>query len=80
MIQASVPKIHTGGEGDRSGGGGGGAGVDCVEFVGAITLVEHHPGTSVLDRETKLVKLNGNRIFTSKRTNGNKIFNKIRGN
>ena len=76
MSQASVPKIHTDGEGDRRGGGGGGW-VDWVELVGAITSVEHHPGTGVLDRKTTHVKFNGNRVITSKRTNGNKIGNEV---
>jgi hypothetical protein len=80
MTQASMPEIHTGGEGNRGGGGGGGGGVDRVELVGAVTSVEYHPGTSVLNRKTTLVKLNGNRIFTCKRTNRDKIFNKIRRN
>ena len=78
MTQASMAMVHTGGEGDESDGGGGGGGVDRVELARAVTAVEHHPGTSVLDRETKLVKLNGNRIFTCKITNRNKVFNKGR--
>ena len=77
MSQASVPKIHTDGEGDRRGGGGGGW-VDWVELVGAITSVEHHPGTGVLDRKTHFVKFNSYRIFTCKRTNGNKVLNNVR--
>ena len=72
MTQASMPEIHTGGEGNRGGGGGGG-GVDRVELVEAITSVEYHPGTSFLNSKTTLVKLNGNRIFTCKRTNRDKI-------
>ena len=76
MSQASVPKIHTDGEGDRRGVGGGGW-VDRVNLVGAITSVEHHPGTVVLDRKTTHVKFNGDRIITSKRTNENKIGNKV---
>ena len=80
MTQASVPKIHSGGESDRGGGGGGGGGVNRIEFVGAVTSVEYHPGASVLNRKTTFVKFNGNRIFTCKRTNRNKIFNKLRRN
>ena len=76
MSQASVPKVHTDGEGDRRGGGGGGW-VDWVELVGAITSVEHHPGTGVLDRKTTHVKFNGDRVITSKGTNGNKISNEF---
>src|SRR6266536_2079588 len=66
MTQASVPKIHSGGESDRGRGGGGGGGVNRVELVGAVTSVESHPGTSVSNRKTTLIKLNGNRIFTCK--------------
>ena len=73
MSQASVPEVHTGGEGDGSGGGGGWW-VDRVELVGAITSVKNHPGTGVLYRKTTFVKFNGNRIFTSKTTNRDKIF------
>ena len=74
MTQASVPEIHSGGESDRGGG------VNWVELVGAVTSVEHHPRASVLNRKTTFVKFNGNRIFTCKRTNRNKIFNKFRRN
>ena len=77
MIQASVPKVHSGG---MSGRGGGGGGVNRVELVGAVTSVEYHPGASVLNRKTTFVKFNGDRIFTCKRTNRNKIFNDIRSN
>ena len=80
MTQASVPEIHSGGESDRGGGSGGGGGVNRVELVGAVTSVEHHPRASVLNRKTTFVKFNSDRIFTCKRTNGNKIFNKIRRN
>jgi hypothetical protein len=80
MTQASMPEIHTGREGNRGGGAGGGGGVDRVELVGAIRSVEYHQGMSVVNRKTTLVKLNGNRIFTCKRTNRDKIFNKIRRN
>ena len=77
MSQPSMPKVYTGGEGDWSGGDGGG-GVHRVELVRAITSVKYHLGTSVLDRETKLIKFNGNRIFTCKITNRNKVFKKGR--
>ena len=49
MTQASVPKIHSGGESDRGGGSGGGGRVNRVELVGAVTSVEHHPRASVLN-------------------------------
>ena len=78
MTQASMPKIHSGGESDRGGGSGGGGGVNRVELVGAVTSVEHHPRASVLNRKTTCVKFNSDRIFTCKRTNGNKIFNDVR--
>ena len=54
--------------------------VEVVEWklVGAVTSVEHHPGTGILNRKVKHVKFNGDRIFTCKRTNRNKIFNDVR--
>ena len=76
MSQASVPKVHTDGEGDRRGVGGGGW-VYRVELVGTITSVEHHPDTGVLDRKTTHVKFNSDRVITSKGTNGNKISNEF---
>ena len=57
---------------------GGCGGVDRVEIVGAVTSVEHHPGTGILNRKAKHVKFNGDRIFTCKRMNRNKIFNDVR--
>jgi hypothetical protein len=72
MSQPSMPKVHRDGESDRSRGGGVG-GVHRVEAVRAVTSVEYHPGTGVLDRKTHFVKFNSYRIFTCKRTNGNKI-------
>ena len=80
MIEASVQNLHSGGERDRDGRGGGGGGVNRVELVRAVTSVEYHPGASVLNQKTTLVKLNGNMIFMCKRTNRDKIFNKIRRN
>ena len=73
MTQASMPKIHSGGESDRGGGSGGGGGVNRVELVGVVTSVEHHPCTGVIHRKTDIVKFNSYRILTSKATNGNEI-------
>ena len=77
MTQACMPTVHTGGASDRSSGCGG-CGVHRVEIAGAVTSVEHHPGSGILDRETKHVKLDGHRIITCKLFNRNKIFNEIR--
>ena len=77
MTQTSVPEINASGESDRCSGGGGGR-MHRIELVGAVTSVKYHPGSSVLDTETKLVKFNSNRIFTSETTNGNTILNKMR--
>ena len=49
-----------------------------IELVRAVTPMKYHPGSSVFDTKTKLVKFNGNRIFTSETTNGNEIHNKMR--
>ena len=51
-----------------------------VELIEAVTSVKYHPGTGVIHRKTTFIKFNGNRIFTCKRTNRNKIFNKLRRN
>jgi hypothetical protein len=77
MTQASMPEVHTGGEGD-GGGGCGGRGVHWVEVAGTVTSVEHHPGTGILDRETKHVKLNSHRIITCKLFDRDKIFDEVR--
>ena len=72
MSQPSMPKVHRGGESDRSGCGSGG-GVHRVEAIRAVTSVEHHPGTGVLNRKTHFVKFNSYRIFTCKRTNETRL-------
>src|SRR4051812_19350193 len=77
MTQESMPEIDTNGEGDRCNGDGGRL-MHQIELVRAVTSVEHHPGPGVLDTKTKTIKLNSNRIFTSKRFNRNKVFNKMR--
>ena len=77
MTQTSVPKINASGVRNRCGGGGGRR-MHRIELIGAVTSVKYHPGSSVLDTKTKLVKFNSNRIFTSETTNGNKILNKMR--
>ena len=77
MTQASMPEIDANGEGNRCGGGGGRR-MHRIKLVGAVTSVEHHPGSSVFDTKTKTIKFNSNMIFTSKRFNRNKILNKMR--
>ena len=64
MTQTSVPEINAGGESNRCGGGGGRR-MHRIELVEAVTSVKYHPGSSILDTKTKLVKFNSNRIFTS---------------
>ena len=49
-----------------------------VELVRAVTSVKYHPGSSVLDTKTKLVKFNSDKIFPSETMNGDKILNKMR--
>ena len=77
MTQASMPEIDANGEGNRCGGGGGRR-MHRIKLARAVTSVEHHPGPGVFDTKTKTVKFNSNRIFTSKRFNRNKVFNKMR--
>ena len=77
MTKTSMPKVHSSRKRHGCSDGGCG-GVDRVEIVGAVTSVEHHPGTGILNRKAKHVKFNGDRIFTCKRANRNKIFNDVR--
>lgn len=44
-----------------------------VELVWAVTSAKNHPCTGILNRKTDFVKFDSNKIFTSKRTNRNKI-------
>ena len=79
MTETRMPKVHS--DGKRHGSSGEGSGrVDQVELVWAVTAVEHHPGMGILNRKTKHVKFNGDRIVTCKTTNGNKVFNDVRRN
>ena len=64
MSQTSVLEIDVGGESSRCGGGGGGR-KHRIELAEAVTSVKYHPGSSVLDTNTKIVKFNSNMIFTS---------------
>ena len=69
MAEARVPKVDTGGEGEAVGGGGGGSGPNRVQVASAVTTVEEHPGTAILNRKTECVKFHSHRIITSERTN-----------
>ena len=65
MAKASMPERHIGMEGDGT--------TTChlatrVKITGGITSVQNLPGVGILDRKTMFVKLNGNRMFTSKST------------
>ena len=40
-------------------------GVKRVELAGAVTSENDRPGVKILNRKTKRVKLNGNRVITS---------------
>ena len=64
MTQTSMPEVDASRERNQCGGGGGWW-IHRIELVGAVTSVKYHPGSSVLDTKTKLVKFNNNRIFTS---------------
>ena len=67
MTKSSVPKRDVGTKSNRTATHHRAAWVDIVR---GITSVQNPPGASILDRETKSVKLNSDRIFTSKSTNG----------
>jgi hypothetical protein len=69
MTEARVPKIDTGRDGEAAGGGGGGGGPYRVQVASDVTSVEEHPGTTILNRKTKSVKLHSHMIITSERTN-----------
>ena len=45
-----------------------------VEIIGRVTSVQNPPGASIL-RKTESVKLNSDRIFTSKSANRTEVFN-----
>jgi hypothetical protein len=79
MAKTGVPKVDTGGEGEWAAGGGGGR-ANGVEIAGAVTSVEEHPGTTILDRKTKGVKFHSHGIITTESLNRNKIFNQVRRN
>jgi hypothetical protein len=57
-----------------------GGGVERVELAAGITSEEHRLRLKVLDRESKGIKFNSDRIITGKSTNGHKILNKRRTN
>ena len=63
MTQTSMPEIDASGESNRCSGGGGQR-MHRIDLVEAVTSVKYHPGSSVLDTKTKLVKFNSNKIFT----------------
>ena len=65
MSKTSMPKIDAGGESAGSGAGGGRR-MDGIQVAGALTSVEHHPGTGVLNRKTRRVKFHSYRIITRK--------------
>ena len=64
MTQMSMPEIDAGGESNRCSGGGGRR-MHRIELVEVVRSVDYHPGSSVLDTKTKLIKFNSNRIVTS---------------
>lgn len=53
-----------------------GVGAEGVELAGRITSEEHRLRSKILHRESKGVKVNSDRIITSKCTNGHKVLNK----
>ena len=66
MAKTSMPERHIGVEGDGT--------TACrlatwVKIAGGVTLVQNLPGVGILNRKTMFVKLNCNRMFTSKSTN-----------
>ena len=74
MAEAGVPEVDTGGEGEWAAGGGGGR-PNRVQIAGAVTAVEKHPSTTILNRKTRGVKFHRHIIIASKRTNKNKVLN-----
>jgi hypothetical protein len=78
MAEAGVPEVDTSGEGDRTAGGGGRP--NRVQIAGAVTAVEKHPSTTILNRKTRSVKFHRNIVITSKRTNRNEVVNELRRN
>ena len=51
-----------------------------VEFAAAVTSEHLRPGTKILDREARGVKLDRHIVITSQTANANQIFDKARAN
>jgi len=51
--------------------GGAGRRLERIEIAGAVTAEDHRLRVSILDRETKIIKFNVDRIITSEGTNKN---------
>ena len=67
MTETSVPKRDVGMKSNRATASRSAA---WVEIIGRVTSVQNPPGASILNRKTESIKLNSDRIFTSKSTNG----------
>jgi hypothetical protein len=65
VSKTSMPEVNASGEGTRTDAGGGRR-LDRIQADGALTSVEYHPGTGVLNRKTKSVKFHSYRIVTRK--------------
>ena len=53
---------------------------DRVQVASGVTSEDHLPGEPILDRKTKVVKLNINRIIATESFNRNEIFDERGGN
>ena len=71
MTKPLVPYV-SGDRGERLVLGGLGHGVELVARV--VTAEDHLPRPSILDRTTKIVKLDVNRIFMGKYLDRDKVF------
>ena len=71
MTKPLVPNV-SGYRGESMVLGGLGHGVELV--AGVVTSEDHPPRPSILDRTTKIIKLDVNRVFTSKFLNRDEVF------
>ena len=72
MTETSMPKRNIGMKCNRAAACRSTAWVEIIERV---TSVQNPPGASILNRKTESVKLNSDRIFTSKSANRTEVFN-----
>lgn len=67
MPQPRVPKVDGDVKAEHGWCSGGG---QRIQIAGAVTAEDNRPAVEILDRKTKRVKFNGDRIISCELTNG----------